>query len=199
MRLIDPTEGSILFEGKEITHLSQEQLRPIRQKMQVVFQNPAQALNQRKTIFEALSEVLLFHERCKTIDECRKKCCTLLDEVGLHESMLYRYPHELSIGQQQRVALARAVSVEPALIVLDECVSALDVSVQAQVLNLLLELHERHGVSYVFISHDLSVVEHLSDRVLVMKDGVVVESGLTQQVFENPQHPYTKELIQASF
>jgi ABC-type oligopeptide transport system ATPase subunit len=196
MRLLEPTSGQILFDNTDITHMTQAQLLPYRRLFQIVFQNPASSLNPRMTIGETLAEVIVFHHMH---DDVVGYMHALMKKVGLEEMHLSRYPHELSIGQQQRVSLARACATKPRLLVLDECVSALDISVQAQILNLLLELYETLGMSYLFISHDISVVQHLADKVLVMTDGQIVEQGPAEQVFEMPSHPYTKRLLASSF
>lgn len=198
LRLLEPTSGKILFCGQDITKLSYKKLKELRKEMQIVFQNPAQSLNPRHTVSDTIGEVLAFHQLCRTGEEKRMKTAAVLEKVGLDKSVMNFYPHELSIGQQQRVAIARALSVEPKLLVLDECVSALDVSIQAQVLNLLLELLQSMNMSYLFISHDLSVVSHISDRVLVMAEGVIVEQGWVEDVLERPQHPYTQLLLSSN-
>ncbi len=191
-RLIEPTAGQILFEGTDITHMPLEELRYLRKSFQIVFQNPASSLNPRQTIFHTLSEVILFHQMAEDVLEYSQ---ALIERVGLGQEYLSRYPHELSIGQQQRVSIARALVTKPRLLILDECVSALDISIQAQVLNLLLELYEEQRISYLFISHDIGVVQHLADRVLVMHDGKVVEEGPVEKVLEAPEQPYTKLLL----
>jgi ABC-type glutathione transport system ATPase component len=184
-RLIEPTSGQILFDNIDITHMFPSELRPLRRSFQIVFQNPASSLNPRLTISQTLREIIVFHQMGEDV---RGYSVSLMKKVGLDEHFLERYPHELSIGQQQRVCLARAL-------VLDECVSALDISVQAQVLNLLLELSDSLGMSYLFISHDIGVVQHLADKVLVMCDGKIVEQGPAEQIFDAPTHPYTKLLL----
>lgn len=194
MRLIKPTSGQILFDGVDITEMSEERLRPLRKSFQIVFQNPASSLNPRMTIGDTLKEVIEFHQMS---DDAASYSHMLMKKVGLDEKYLTRYPHELSIGQQQRVSLARALATQPKLLILDECVSALDISVQAQILNLLLELHEELNVSYLFISHDIGVIQHLSDTIVVMKAGQIVESGPAEQILYAPQHPYTKLLLAA--
>lgn len=195
MRLIKPTSGQIIFDGMDITNMSQEALRPYRKAFQIVFQNPASSLNPRMTIAQSLAEVIMFH---KMSDDVEAYSQLLMKKVGLDEKYLTRFPHELSIGQQQRVSIARALATQPRLLVLDECVSALDISVQAQILNLLLELHEELGVSYLFISHDIGVVQHLSDTILVMKQGQIVESGPALEVLDSPKQPYTKLLLSSA-
>lgn len=192
IRLSDPTSGQIVFDNIDITKLSQEELRPLRKRFQIVFQNPSSSLNSRKTIYETLEEVVLFHQLAVDVTGFLN---SMMKKVGLNGDYLGRYPHELSIGQMQRVCLARALCTSPELLVLDECVSALDISVQAQVLNLLLELHEESNVSYLFISHDIAVVQHIADRIVVMYNGEIVEQGPTEKVLEEPTHPYTKLLL----
>ncbi len=194
-RLIEPTSGQILFDNIDITHMASSELRPYRKAFQIVFQNPASSLNPRMTIAQALREVIVFHQMAEDVYEYS---CSLMKKVGLDQEYLERFPHELSIGQQQRVCLARALVTRPRLLVLDECVSALDISVQAQVLNLLLELYEELGMSYLFISHDISVVSHLADRVIVMNKGEIVEQGPVDKVLEDPSHPYTKLLLSSA-
>lgn len=195
VRLSEPTSGQILFDGADITHLSQKELRPLRRQFQIVFQNPGTSLNSRYTIFETLSEVIMFHDMAENVTRFAEN---LIEKVGLEKKLLSRYPHELSIGQMQRVCIARALITSPRLLILDECVSSLDISVQAQVLNLLLELYEESHMSYLFISHDIAVVQHLADKVLVMYKGEIVEQGPVNQVFDSPQHPYTKRLLSSS-
>ncbi|MBS0655159.1 MAG: ABC transporter ATP-binding protein [Verrucomicrobia bacterium] len=191
--LTPPTSGKVFFDGVEVTALSQKQLVPLRKEFQIVFQNPAESLNPRKSILDALCEVLSFHH----IAEQKEHCDELLKQVGLNAHLLYRYPHELSLGQLSRVCLARALCTKPKLLVLDECVSSLDISVQAQVLNFLMDLRSHSKMGYLFISHDLSVVRHIADRVLVMYQGAVVEEGLTEEVFDDPTQAYTKQLLSA--
>lgn len=196
--LEEKTSGQVLVDGIDIHTLSKSALLPYRKMLQIVFQNPADSLNMRKTIFETIHEVISFHQIAKTEAEALSFSSSLLQKVGLDASYLSRYPHELSIGQQQRICLARSLCTKPKLLILDECTSALDISVQAQVLNLLLELHNEENLSYLLISHDLSVVYHLADRVLVLYQGKVVESGPIEEVFENPKHPYTKKLLSSA-
>ncbi len=191
-RLISPTSGQILFDNVDITNMSIEELRPLRKSFQIVFQNPASSLNPRMTILQTMQEVILFHQMA---DDVVEYASALMSRVGLDPEFLSRYPHELSIGQQQRVCIARALITKPRLVVLDECVSALDISVQAQVLNLLLELYEELRMSYLFISHDIGVVQHLADKVVVMSEGRIVEQGPAEKVLEDPEHPYTKLLL----
>lgn len=195
LRLTDASSGEVLVDGVDILKLSGAALMPYRKMMQIVFQNPAESLNMRKTVFQMLYEVIFVHHIASTQEQAVAFSTDLLVRVGLDHSFLERFPHELSTGQQQRICLARALCTQPKLLILDECVSALDISVQAQVLNLLLELHEQQNLSYLFISHDLNVVYHLADKVIVLYQGKVVESGTVDQVFNTPQHPYTKKLL----
>lgn len=197
LRLIEPTGGRVVFMGKEVTELSAEELRRLRRHMQIIFQDPYSSLNPRLTVGTALTEPLLFHKIAQNPKEAKEKAIELLEKVGLEADHFYRYPHEFSGGQRQRIAIARALAVQPKFIICDESVSALDVSVQAQVLNLLLDLQEQFGLAYLFISHDLSVVKFMSDRLLVMNQGQVVESGYAEDIYRNPQHPYTQKLIEA--
>jgi oligopeptide/dipeptide ABC transporter ATP-binding protein len=196
MRLIEPTDGRVIFDEREITSLSRNELRQIRREMQIVFQNPLSSLSPRLKIVDALSEPLLTHGIVPK-SEVRARALQLLQQVGLGEQHLDRFPHELSGGQCQRVAIARALAVNPRLIVLDEPTSALDVSVQAQIINLLQDLQRENKLTYVFISHDLNVVQHISDRIGVMYLGKMVELGPSEDVFNNPLHPYTKALFGA--
>ncbi|MCX7605763.1 MAG: ABC transporter ATP-binding protein [Bacteroidia bacterium] len=197
LRLIEPTSGRVYFMGQEVTSLPTEALRKLRRHMQIIFQDPYSSLNPRLTVGTAITEPLLYHRIATTPAQAKEKAIALLEKVGLEPDHFYRYPHEFSGGQRQRIAIARALAVEPTFIVCDESVSALDVSVQAQVLNLLLDLQEQYGLSYIFISHDLSVVKFMSDRLLVMNAGKVVESGYSEDIYRAPQHPYTQKLIEA--
>ena len=197
LQLEKPTSGSILFEGKDLAVASPSELRAVRRKMQVIFQDPYSSLNPRMTVGQIISEPLAVHgivpERAAR--EARVK--ELLGHAGLLPAMVRRYPHELSGGQRQRVGIARALAMEPTLIVCDEPVSALDVSIQAQIINLLEELQTGFGLTYLFVAHDLSVVRHISDRVAVMYLGKIVEITDRQSLYENPLHPYTKALLSA--
>ena len=196
LRLIDPTDGKIFFDGHDLTNLSQSELRKFRQDIQIVFQDPMSSLNPRMTVMDIVTEGLIEHA---LLDKSARqdKAAELLDSVGLNKDHLYRYPHEFSGGQRQRINIARAISMKPKFIVCDEPVSALDVSIQAQILNLLLDLKKDLDLAYLFISHDLSVVRQVPDWVAVMYLGLVVESGPTAEIFSNPQHPYTKALLSA--
>lgn len=196
MRLIEPTDGKVIFDEREITSFSREEMREVRREMQIVFQNPLSSLSPRLKIVDALSEPLLTHKIVQK-SEVRARALQLLEQVGLGEQHLDRFPHELSGGQCQRVAIARALAVHPRLIVLDEPTSALDVSVQAQIINLLQDLQREKNLTYVFISHDLNVVQHISDRIGVMYLGKLVELGSSEDVYNDPLHPYTKALFGA--
>ena len=194
LRLIDPDSGKIIFDGKDITKISQNDLRPIRQKMQIIFQDPFSSLNPRMSIGDAIGEglrVIGIRDR----SERRERVRELLNMVGLSPATIDNYPHQFSGGQRQRIVIARALSVNPSFIVCDEPVSALDVSIQAQILNLLKELQERFSLSYLFISHDLNVVGYMSDEVAVMYRGKIVEYGNSRSVYSNPLHPYTRLLL----
>ena len=197
LRLIQPSAGTIRFEGTDITGLRGEPLRRLRRRMQMVFQDPFASLNPRMTVGAILEEPLLVHGVGGTAAERRDRVAELLGAVGLAPHHAARHPHEFSGGQRQRVGIARALAVEPALVVLDEPVSALDVSVQAQVVNLLADLKARLGLSYLFIAHDLAVVKHVADRVAVMYLGRIVETAPKAVLFSDPRHPYTRALLSA--
>jgi oligopeptide/dipeptide ABC transporter ATP-binding protein len=196
LRLIEPTAGSARFNGRNIFEMNEDELRALRRKAQIVFQDPFGSLNPRMTVGDMLREVLRVH-RLAEGEAARKRVVELLDIVGLQPAAAARYPHEFSGGQRQRIGIARALSVEPEFIVCDEPVSALDVSVQAQVLNLLQDLQEQFGLAYLFIAHDLSVVEHVSSRIAVMYLGRIVEIGDAAQIIAAPRHPYTRALLSA--
>ena len=197
LRLVEPSEGKIIFEGKDVMSLSGNDLREYRRHAQIVFQDPYSSLNPRIRIGDAIAEPMLVHGLESDAKRRRDKVCELLTEVGLQPEHYQRYPHEFSGGQRQRICIARALAVRPKLIICDESVSALDVSVQAQVLNLLNRLKKDFGFTYIFISHDLSVVRFMSDRILVMYNGKPVELGDADEIFNNPQNDYTKKLINA--
>lgn len=196
VRLTQPTAGSVTFEGKDITHLSQKQMRPLRRNMQMVFQDPAESLNSRMSVGQIISEPLEV-QRVGTKATRRALVEQLLDRVGMPKSAAQRFSFEFSGGQRQRIGIARALALNPDLIVLDEPVSALDVSVQSQVLNLLLDLQDEFNLAYLFIAHDLAVVKHISDRVAVMYLGRIVELADADTIYKNPKHAYTKALIAA--
>lgn len=197
IRLLKPTFGRIVFDGEDITALDDRALRPLRRKFQMVFQDPYGSLNPRMTVGAILGEALDIHRLAPDDVARRERIGELLRDVGLDSAHAGRYPHEFSGGQRQRIGIARALAVEPRLIVCDEPVSALDVSVQAQIVNLLQELQQRHGLAYLFVAHDLAVVKHISHRILVMYLGRVVESGDSAGVCRDPKHPYTQALISA--
>jgi oligopeptide/dipeptide ABC transporter ATP-binding protein len=194
-RLLDPTEGTIEFDGRDISSLSQSQMRPLRSKLQMIFQDPYSSLNPRHTIGTIVAEP--FHVQGKEGDDVKKQVQSLLERVGLNPEHYNRYPHEFSGGQRQRIGIARAIALRPQLIVCDEPVSALDVSIQAQVINLLEDLQSEFGLTYVFIAHDLSVVRHISDRVAVMYLGKIMELNDRDQLYAAPLHPYTHALLSA--
>lgn len=193
-RLLTPNSGEVLFNGTDISGYNENQMRPLRKNMQMVFQDPYASLNPRMKVKELVAEPLLIHTKLST-KERDKLACELLETVGLNSFHAERYAHEFSGGQRQRIGIARALSVRPNLIVADEPVSALDVSIQSQVLNLLQDLQEEYGLTYLFISHDLSVVEHISDRIGVMYLGALVETADKDTLYERPMHPYTQALL----
>jgi peptide/nickel transport system ATP-binding protein/oligopeptide transport system ATP-binding protein len=196
LRLIQPDSGAVTFEGQNLLDLSRKEMRATRRRMQMIFQDPYSSLDPRIPIGESVGEPLLVHDGMGR-NERLTRAADLLERVGIGAQALDAYPGELSGGQLQRVAIARALTVEPSLIVCDEPVAALDVSVRAQVLNLMRELQEERGLAYLFISHDLALVEVIADRVAVMKNGEIVEIGDVEAVFQTPQHPYTAELLSA--
>lgn len=197
LRLLEPTGGRVLFDGMDIVALKRREMRAMRRKMQMVFQDPYAALNPRKTILDLVGEGLAEHHLVKSPMEKRDKVMELLDLVGIGEGALYRYPHEFSGGQRQRINIARAISLHPSLLVCDEAVSALDVSIQAQILNLLISLRSQLNMAYLFIGHDLAVVKTISDRIAVMYLGQIMESAPTEILFCNAHHPYTRALFSA--
>ncbi len=197
LRLHEPTGGKVIFDGRDLLQLSADERLVLRRRIQIVFQNPYASLNPRFTIGQTLIEPMVIHNIGASTDEREQRARSLLQKVGLDGGAFGKYPHEFSGGQRQRIAIARALTLNPEVLVLDEAVSALDVSVQAQVLNLLRDLQDELGLSYVFISHDLAVVRFISDDVLVMKDGVVIEQDTAQRILEAPQQEYTRKLIGA--
>ena len=187
----------LLYKGKDISHLGPNELLPYRKSMQMIFQDPYASLNPRQRVADIIMEPLLFHGIAKTKEEARERCMSILARVGLRPEQAGRYPHQFSGGQRQRIGIARALAVNPEFIIADEPVSALDVSIQAQILNLLMDLKDEFNFSYLFIAHDLSVVRHISDRLGVMYLGSIVEMGDKHTLFTNPVHPYTKVLFAA--
>ena len=197
LRLIEPTAGEVWFEDRNVTALDKRALRHIRKQMQIIFQDPYASLNPRMTVRSIIGEALVIHRLAQTRREREDRVVQLLETVGLSAEHLRRYPHEFSGGQRQRIGIARALAVSPKLIVADEPVSALDVSVQAQVINLLEDLQTKFGLTYLFVAHDLSVVEHISTRVAVMYLGKIVEIAPAKELYTNPRHPYTEALLSA--
>ena len=197
LQLYRPTAGGVLFEGEDLTKMTNSQVRVFRRRMQMIFQDPYSSLNPRQTCGSIIGEPLIVHKMTNSKNEYREQVAELLSVVGLSAHMASRFPHEFSGGQRQRIGVARALAVRPSLIVCDEPVSALDVSIQAQVINLLEELQEQFNLTYLFIAHDLSVVRHISDRIAVMYLGKMVELADRNELYENPLHPYTKALLSA--
>ena len=195
-RLLEPTGGKIIFDGHDITHLGRTQMRPIRRDMMMVFQDPYASLDPRLTVGFSIAEPLYVHGVARG-DDAQDRVAWLLEHVGLLPEHAQRYPHEFSGGQRQRIAIARALALQPKIIIADEAVSALDVSIRAQIVNLMLELQAEFGLAYLFISHDMAVVERVSHRVAVMYLGQIVEIGPRRAVFEDPRHPYTRKLLSA--
>jgi peptide/nickel transport system ATP-binding protein len=196
LRLFEPTSGSVLYNGANIAVLDDEAMRKLRKDLQIVFQDPYATLNPRMTVGDAIAEPIMLHAG-KSKAQARARVADILSDVGLPERFANRYPHELSGGQRQRVAIARALACRPKFIVCDEAISALDVSVQAQIINLLRDLQEKYGLTYLFIAHDLAVVRHISDRVAVMYLGRLAEMADKATLFSRPRHPYTKALLSA--
>lgn len=197
LRLIEPTSGQIIFKGQDITELPPREMRKLRRHMQIIFQDPYASLNPRMTVEDILGEPLDIHGLAKDKHERRKRIVQLMDMCGLRREAIARYPHEFSGGQRQRICIARALAVEPEFIVCDEPVSALDVSIQAQIVNLMQDLQKELGLTYLFIAHDLKVVEHISNRVAVMYLGKVAEMANAEDLYAEPKHPYTRALLSA--
>ena len=197
LQLIRPTAGNVLYRGEDITKLNKEQMRQMRRKMQLIFQDPYASLNPRMTIGEIIAEPLNIQKRYKTQEETRAQVLKVMEVVGLNTKYYNRYPHEFSGGQRQRIGIARAIVLNPSLVVCDEPVSALDVSIQAQILNLLQDLKEQMGLTFIFITHDLSVVNHFADEIAVMYLGQLIEKAPTEELFDHPIHPYTRALLSA--
>jgi len=197
LRLIEPTDGEVVFDGTDVVALSKAELRPFRRRMQIIFQDPFASLNPRMTVGDIIAEPLIIHKLVKTPQERTERVAELLKLVGLSPDHMRRYPHEFSGGQRQRIGIARALAVDPDFIVADEPVSALDVSIQAQVVNLLQDLKDELGLTLLFIAHDLAVVEYVSDRIAVMYLGKIMEMAPSKELYTNPQHPYTEALLSA--
>lgn len=196
LRLIEPTSGQVLFDGKDVAKLSASELRKIRKDMQIIFQDPFSSINPRKTIAQTIAQPLTMHKICGK-KELEERVLEIMNVVGLAPRLINAYPHELDGGRRQRVGIARALAMNPKFVVCDEPVSALDVSIQAQILNLMKELQEKHDLTYLFITHDLSVVNHFSDDIAVMYLGKLIEKAPAEELFSNPAHPYTKALLSA--
>ena len=196
LRLIEPTSGQVTFNGQSLLELDREQMRQVRASLQIIFQDPFSSLDPRMSVGHIIAEPIRNHLKASRA-EIRDRVAYLIEKVGLHRDQMSRYPHEFSGGQRQRIGIARALALNPMAIICDEPVSALDVSIQAQTLNLLQDLQQQFGLTYLFVSHDLSVVEHISDHVAVMYVGKLVESATTEELFVNPQHPYTEALLSA--
>jgi ABC-type glutathione transport system ATPase component len=197
LRLIEPDAGSVRFEGIDLLKASHASLRPLRRRMQIIFQDPAACLNPRMRIADIVAEPLRIHNAVSSRAEARRTAAELLERCGMPADAVDRHPHQFSGGQRQRIAIARALALRPSLIVCDEPTSALDVSVQAQIVNLLQDLQDELGLAYLFISHDMAVVSHICQRIAVMKQGKIVESGPADQIVERPEHPYTQQLLSA--
>ena len=196
VRLLNPTEGQVIFDGRDVTHLSRREMKPVRREVQMIFQDPGESLNSRHTVGSLISEAFEIHG-IGDAQWRQQKVAQLLEQVGLPAAAADRFPFEFSGGQRQRIGIARAIALEPKLVICDEPVSALDVSIQSQILNLLLDLQEEMGLSYLFIAHDLAVVKHISDRIAIMYLGQLMEVGGADEVYQAPRHPYTRALIEA--
>lgn len=197
IRLYEPTSGEVIFEGEDVAEKSRKEMRALREEMQFIFQDPYSSLNPRMTVFNILAEPLIAHGKFKRGPELDAYVKNLMDRCGLPSYYCYRYPHQFSGGQRQRIGIARSLALDPSFIICDEPVSALDVSIQSQIINLMKDMQEEKNISYIFISHDLSVVKHISDRVGVMYLGSMMELADKNEIYSNPQHPYTRALIGA--
>lgn len=197
LRLIEPTSGKIVYNGKDITEFNSRQMRNMRKEMQIIFQDPYSSIDPRKSVIEVIAEYMFIHKMYSSRSDTFNRAAELMDQVGLARRYANSYPHELDGGRRQRIGIARALSLGPRFIVCDEPVSALDVSIQAQILNLLMDLQEELKLSYMFVTHDLSVVKHISDNIMVMYLGQTVELAPSDELFTNPMHPYTKALLSA--
>ena len=197
IRLYEPTSGEVIFEGEDVAQKSRKEMRALREEMQFIFQDPYSSLNPRMTVFNILAEPLIAHGKFKRGPELDAYVKNLMDRCGLPSYYCYRYPHQFSGGQRQRIGIARSLALDPSFIICDEPVSALDVSIQSQIINLMKDMQEEKNISYIFISHDLSVVKHISDRVGVMYLGSMIELADKNEIYSNPQHPYTRALIGA--
>ncbi len=197
IRLYEPTSGEVIFEGEDVAKKSRKEMRALREEMQFIFQDPYSSLNPRMTVFNILAEPLIAHGKFKRGPELDAYVKNLMDRCGLPSYYCYRYPHQFSGGQRQRIGIARSLALDPSFIICDEPVSALDVSIQSQIINLMKDMQEEKNISYIFISHDLSVVKHISDRVGVMYLGSMMELADKNEIYSNPQHPYTRALIRA--
>ena len=197
IRIYEPSQGKIIFNGQDIAHLKPRQMQPVRRNMQMIFQDPYASLNARMTVRDIIAEPLKAHHVCKSKQEVDEKVFAMLNRVGLTAEHAGRYAHEFSGGQRQRVGIARALIMNPKLIIADECISALDVSIQAQVVNLMKDIQQETGTAYLFIAHDLSMVKYISDRIGVLHLGHLLETGTTEEIFANPIHPYTRSLLSA--
>ena len=197
LRLIEPTSGEVLFEGRDVSKMNKHEMHQMRREMQIIFQDPYSSLNPRKTVFQTISEPMRVYRLCKTREELEARTLELMGLVGLSNRYINTYPHEIDGGRRQRIGIARALSLNPKFVVCDEPVSALDVSIQAQILNLMMDLQDRLGLTYLFITHDLSVVKHISDEIAVLYLGQMVEKAPKDELFSRPTHPYTQALLKA--
>jgi oligopeptide transport system ATP-binding protein len=197
LRLIEPTDGKIVFQGQSLTEINRSKMRKMRKDLQIIFQDPFASLDPRQKVRDIIAEPLITHKVFNTKEELNREVEKLIEVVGLNKDQLNRYPHEFSGGQRQRIGIARALALKPKLIIADESVSALDVSIQSQILNLIKQLQKEFGLTFIFISHDLSVVKHISDRIAVMYLGRIVEIANKDEIYENPLHPYSEALLSA--